>query len=184
MQLFHVSEESGIEVFEPRTGADGGEAVVWAVREDRLSNYLVPRDCPRVTYYAADRTTDADIARFLGSSRCVLAIESAWLSRVRQARLFCYRLPGETFACTDENAGYYQSRDAVTSIGVDVVDDCLDALTARGVEVRVLPSLWRLRDEVVDSTLGFSMIRMRNAQPRPVEPVGPSQRAGRGAPIG
>jgi hypothetical protein len=43
----------------------------------------------------------------------------------------------------------------------------LQALTARGVEVRILPSLWSLHDAVAKSTLQFSMIRMRNARPRP-----------------
>jgi Family of unknown function (DUF6886) len=32
--------------------------------------------------------------------------------------------------------------------------------------LRVMPSLWQLHDAVVASTLQFSIIRMRNAQPR------------------
>lgn len=32
---------------------------------------------------------------------------------------------------------------------------------------RALPSLWELHDAVAASTLVFSMIRMRNAEPRP-----------------
>jgi hypothetical protein len=35
----------------------------------------------------------------------------------------------------------------------------------RGVELRVLPTLWPLRDAVLESSLQFSMIRMRNATP-------------------
>ena len=45
-------------------------------------------------------------------------------------------------------------------------DAAIDKLFARGVELRVLSSLWPLRDAVVASSLGFSIIRMRNAQPR------------------
>ena len=53
--------------------------VVWAIDADRLRNYLVPRECPRVTYYAGRETTAADVERFLGSSPAVVAVESGWL---------------------------------------------------------------------------------------------------------
>jgi hypothetical protein len=36
----------------------------------------------------------------------------------------------------------------------------------RGVELRVQPSLWELRDAVIASTLAFSIIRWQNAAPR------------------
>jgi hypothetical protein len=40
------------------------------------------------------------------------------------------------------------------------------AILQRGVELRVLPDLWSLRDAVIASTLEFSIIRWRNASPR------------------
>jgi hypothetical protein len=46
------------------------------------------------------------------------------------------------------------------------IDDVLAALIERDVELRVMPSLRKLRDAVVASTLQFSIIRIRNAQPR------------------
>ena len=46
------------------------------------------------------------------------------------------------------------------------VNDCLAALAGRGVEIRVLPSLWNLHDAVVQSSVSYSIIRMRNASPR------------------
>jgi uncharacterized protein DUF6886 len=164
--LFHVSEEAGIARFEPRMSASAGEPVVWAIEESRLCNYLLPRDCPRVTYYAGPATAAADVERFLGASSAVVAIESGWLERVRSTRLYCYQMPSDTFACVDECAGYYVSRVAVTPSGVEIVDDSLAALLARGVDVRILSSLWPPRDAVVASSLRFSMIRMRNALPR------------------
>lgn len=53
-RLFHVSEDSGIEVFEPRPAAlfPNLGPVVWAVAESHLVNYLLPRECPRVTFCA------------------------------------------------------------------------------------------------------------------------------------
>jgi hypothetical protein len=164
--LFHVSEESGIARFEPRPSQFTDELVVWAVDADRLRNYLVPRDCPRVTYYAGPETTAGDVERFLGSSPAVIAVESAWLERLRSCRLYCYHLPPETFACLDECAGYFVSRRSVVPTQVQVIDDLLAALLGRGVELRFVPSLWPLGDAVVSSTLRFSLIRMRNALQR------------------
>jgi hypothetical protein len=174
--LFHVSEESGIERFEPRPSPHAGEPVVWAIDGDRLRNYLLPRDCPRVTYYAGRETTAADVERFLGSSPAVIAVESAWLERLRSCRLYCYHLPPETFACVDECAGYFVSREPVVPTRVRVVDDLLAELLGHGVELRFVPDLWSHRDAVVSSTLQFSLIRMRNALPRPSpnEPLRPT----------
>ena len=168
MQLFHVSEQKGIERFEPRPVEGSSEPRVWAVDDERLRNYLVPRECPRVTYYADGRTSRADVEEFLGTGNAVMAFEHAWLDRVRSIRLFCYQLPPETFELVDECAGYFVSRTAVVPLSVLVVDDCLAELARRRVDIRILPNLWHLHDAVTRSTLAFSMIRMRNAAPRPV----------------
>jgi Family of unknown function (DUF6886) len=164
--LFHVSEDGDIEQFVPRAATRAGSPVVWAVDEEHLRNYLLPRECPRVTYYAGRETTDADVERFLASSTAVIAVEREWVERLRSCRLYCYRMPPETFECIDECAGYFVSRVPVTPLGVEIVDDLMSELLRRGVEVRIVPNLWPLRDAVVASSLQFSMIRMRNAEPR------------------
>src|SRR5262245_2216426 len=96
--LYHVSEELNITRFEPRPAPDWPNPVVWAIREDRLRNYLLPRDCPRVTFFAEPNSSSDDIARFLGTSHAVVAFESAWLDRVRRTRLACYQFSEETFS--------------------------------------------------------------------------------------
>ena len=164
--LFHISEESGIERFEPRASKYVSGLVVWAIDADRLRNYLVPRECPRVTYYAGRETKPADIERFLGSSPAVVAVEGGWLERLRSCRLYCYHLPSETFECIDECAGYFVSRAPVVPACVEVFDDPIAELLKRGVELRFVPRLWPLRDAVVASSLQFSLIRMHNALPR------------------
>jgi hypothetical protein len=173
--LFHVSEEFGIDRFEPRASEYVSGFVVWAIDTDRLRNYLLPRDCPRVTYYAGRETVAADVGRFLGSSPAVVAIESDWFKHLRSCRLYCYHLPPETFECVDECAGYFVSRVPVAPVRVQVFDDPIAELLNRGVELRVVPNLWSLRDAVVASTLQFSVIRMRNAQPRLNERIAGSQ---------
>ncbi len=164
--LFHISEESGIERFEPRPSEYVSEPVVWAIDADHLRNYLLPRECPRVTYYVGRETTKADAERFLGTSSVVVAIESGWLERLRSCRLNCYHLPPESFECLDECAGYFVSRLPVVPAFVEVFDDLIAELLRREVELRFVPNLWFLHDAVAASTLQFSLIRMRNALPR------------------
>ena len=161
--LFHLSEEAGIERFDPRPSDYTSYPVVWAISADRMCNYLVPRDCPRVTYYAGPKTTTEDVDSFLGGSSAVVAVEAGWLERIRRGRLFCYHLPRETFECVDACAGYFVSRIPVIPEYVEVFDDLISELIKRDGELRFVPELWTLRDAVVASTLEFSIIRMRNA---------------------
>ena len=166
-RIWHVSETAGIPRFQPRADA-GGRERVWAIGDSRLHNYLLPRDCPRVTFYAAATTSAADRERFFSVSdaESVVAIERGWLDRVRNARLFLYEFGPDDFELTDAIAAYWTSERTATPVDCTVVDDPLAELTRRAVELRVLSSLWPLRDAVVASTLGFSIIRMRNALPR------------------
>jgi hypothetical protein len=161
--LFHVSDEPGIAEFVPRPSKYTEDRVVWAVHDDKVRNYFVPRDCPRVTFFADSHTLAQDSERFLGTSTAVVAIEASWWSRIRSFTLYCYQLPPDTFECIDECAGYFVSRQSVRPARVDVIDDPIAALLKRGVELRILPTLGPLRDAIVASTLQFSIIRMRNA---------------------
>ena len=168
--LFHLSELADVERFDPRPADPRVWAlrdVVWAIDEAHLHNYLLPRDCPRVTFYALPASSPEDVARLLGQStaRYVVAIESRWFPEVRRQRLYQYRLPAATFTPLDPGAGYYVSRVPVVPLSVALLDDLLGELLARDVELRVMPSLWKLRDAVVASTLQYSCIRMRNALP-------------------
>ena len=67
----------------------------------------------------------------------------------------------------DEVAGYYVSRKSVIPIAETKIDNILAALLEHDVELRIMPSLWNLREAVISSTLGYSVIRMNNAQPPP-----------------
>jgi len=166
-RIFHVSETPGITCFEPRPDAQGRECV-WAIGDTRLHNYLLPRDCPRVTYCATDTTNDADRSAFFSASgaQSVVAIEHRWFQALRDTQLHIYEFDPVNFVAEDSIAAYYVSLQAVTPIAQRVVADPAAELFERRVELRVLPSLWELRDAVVQSSLGFSIIRMRNARPR------------------
>jgi len=169
-RLFHVSEDAGIARFEPRPSPSTDAGVigtaVWALSEPFLPNYLLPRDCPRICFRAKDTTAQADRDRFLGAASHVVAFEASWLDRVRSVRLAVYEMPPATFADALLEAGYWISRESVVPVGMTLVDDCLAALIAAGVEVRMLQDFWPLCDAVAGSSLRFSIIRKRNAQPR------------------
>ncbi|HEU5099260.1 MAG TPA: hypothetical protein VFU22_09585 [Roseiflexaceae bacterium] len=172
-RLFHLSDDPGITRFEPRlppsTSSSGiADPVVWAVGERLRHNYLLPRDCPRVTFYPSRDSDPADRARLMAGSNAghVVAIETGWMPALRQGRLYQYELPPDSFLPVDVGAGYYVSREPVVPLGMVTIDDLLGELLACDVELRVMPSLWKLCDAVVASSLQFSCIRMRNARPR------------------
>jgi hypothetical protein len=179
--LYHFSEDPAIEAFHPRpapwrgphsaplTPDEARDRLVWAIDEEHAPLYWFPRDCPRVAYWPLPTSTPGDVARFLGhtNARWVIAIEGAWLERVRQARLYAYRLPGDTFQPQGSHGGpgYYLSRESVTPLSVEPVGDLLARHVAANIELRITPSLWPLRHALIPATLHFSMVRMRNAQP-------------------
>jgi len=169
-RLFHVSEEAGIARFDPRPppSTDAGVTgdCVWAVDEDHLVNYLLPRDCPRVTYGRGPQTTTADAERFLTDARRVVAFEAAWLERVMSCPLRIYEFPTASFNLALADAGYWISRDAVIPLKERVRTNLVEALIEAGAEVRILQDFWPLSDAVAASSLEFSIIRKRNARPR------------------
>ena len=87
--LWHVSEESTIERFEPRDGR------VWAIDTRHLPLYWFPRDCPRATFWAVEETTDDDVDRFLGGDRTrrVHVIAEAEIDLIRSPLHFVLSLP-------------------------------------------------------------------------------------------
>ncbi|HYT17109.1 MAG TPA: hypothetical protein VEO18_02540 [Thermoplasmata archaeon] len=171
MKLFHFSEEPTIQRFEPHVPQTQPEAspLVWAIDEMHASNYFFPRDCPRVCFWSGPQTTQADRERFFGPSTAstVIAVEFAWLERIRGARIYVYQMPPETFVPQDANAGYFVSDVAVVPSKVEPLGDPLQRLASAGVELRLMRSLRPLKEALIHSTVPFSMIRLRNAAPDP-----------------
>jgi hypothetical protein len=173
LALFHVSEEPGIEIFRPRPipvpQHGDPDLAVWAVDGTHLANYLLPRDCPRVTFSAGPNTTEQDISGYFDNTaaRRMIVVEQAWLQRIVNTPLHVYEIPPETFSLRDANAGYYISSETVRPRGVRAIALPTEEIMERGHELRFVPNLWSIRDGVISSTLNYSIIRMRNAQPRP-----------------
>jgi len=160
-ELCHVSEEGPFRRMVPRPAADGGAPAVWAVDQEHLAHYLLPRDCPRVCWATAG-VSDPVLA---SPAPRVVAVESGWLPRIAAAVLHVHHLDPAGFTLRDGTAGYWTSPWDVDVRGVETVRDSLTALADRGVELRVTPELWSYRDAVVRGAAEFSAIRMRNARP-------------------
>lgn len=171
-KLFHISEEPDISTFAPRPSPSRYDSikgdVVFAITEKLLHNYLLPRDCPRVTYYANQLTLAADKENFLKKPyEFVISVEEMWKPIIRQTTLYCYEFDATGFSLLDECAGYYISYHAQKPVSVTCIQNPLEALSSRhNIEIRFLQNLWNLAEAVVQSTLSFSLIRMRNAAPR------------------
>lgn len=165
MKLFHFSEEPNIPFFEPRKIYEETEAKVWAIDEYHAPHYYFPRECPRICVWTDEATTERDIEGFFGmsASRRMIAIETRWYERLRTGYIYRYSFEAATFRVENMDAGYYVSNQKVIPRSVERVDDLIIALLKEGIEVRVTPSLYPMRDKVLDSTIAFSMIRMRNA---------------------
>lgn len=170
MRLFHVSEEAAIARFDPRPPPSPDAGVigdcVFAVDEDHLVNFLLPRDCPRITFRAGPQTNPADAERFLAGAQKVVAFEAAWLERVRACTLRIYEMPADGFSLVLPEAGYWISRESVVPRKEQVRTDLIEALVEAGAEVRILQDFWPLCDAVAASSLKFSIIRKPNALPR------------------
>ncbi|MFY0252533.1 DUF6886 family protein [Chitinophaga sp. 30R24] len=169
-KLYHISEDPKIKIFEPRPASYYPEHIlrkaVFAISGQLLHNYLLPRDCPRVTFYAGPGTAETDKARFLGNSTAayIVAVESAWLRDIQQAIIYCYELPADTFSLFDKCAGYYVSQLSVVPISVRPIYNVMEEMLKRNVELRFMPSITGLANAVKQSTLNFSLIRMQHVK--------------------
>jgi len=171
IKLYHISDKPRIKRFDPRPApsksAKQKGLMVWAIDYNHLHNYLLPRDCPRVTFYAKDNSDPKDVERLMigTSAKHVIAIEARWLSKIQKQCLYQYEFESFGFTLVDEVAGYWISRKPVIPIAETKIDNILSALLEHDVELRIMPSLWKLRKAVINSTLAYSIIRMNKAQP-------------------
>jgi hypothetical protein len=175
MTLYHFSEEPGIDRVQPRAARSstlGHEPLVWAVDEWFAPMYYVPRHCPRACFWPGRRTTPEDRERWLGGlePRFVLAVESAWLDRIRRARIYRYAMPEDSFESMGHEIGHWVSRSAVSPLGVEPMGDLMQAIADAGVELRITPRLGAMWGRVSrQSTLEYSGSGLRFAAGYPQE---------------
>lgn len=166
MKLFHISEEPDIKIFHPRLSQQFYESikgdVVFAISDNLLHNYLLPRNCPRVTYYKAVHTSEEDLNTFFGESTkgYIINVEEVWKERIQKATLYKYEFEPDIFTLLDETAGYYVSSESEAAVNVTEITNVIAEIGKRNAELRFLSELKSIASEVVNSSLKFSIIRM------------------------
>lgn len=170
MRLFHVSEEPDIQVFYPRlptrTDLNQNVGLVWAIDEKRLPNFLTPRECPRVTYYTCEQTSDSDKIKFFSSKNIshAIVIENSWFHIMKNTTLYLYEFNPNDFVLQDAVAGYYVATKTQYPIRKYVLTDLFEELFKRNVEVRITDNLSEIAEQVKSSTLKWSLCKMQNCR--------------------
>lgn len=172
-QVLHFSEDPTITRFVPHVAATAQQpdAYVWDVDYNRAPDYWFPRQCPRAMAWVLPATSRPDRDRVIGAGcgERVHAIEYGWLEAMQKTRLFAYRLPADRFR--PFGAPEPHARVAVEPVEPlgppEPVGDLLRCHAEAGIQLRVLDNLWPFWDVLINSTVGFSGIRLRNARPRP-----------------
>jgi hypothetical protein len=174
-QVLHFSEDPTLERFVPHVAPTSETTMpyVWAVDWRNAPSYWFPRQCPRAMAWVRDGTTDADRDRIIGagSGDRVHAIEYAWWDAMRTTTVYAYRFAAGPFhevASSGAEPHALVATEPVTPLGPpEPVGNLIDCHAEAGIQLRLLPNLWSFWDEVIESTVGYSGIRLRNARPRP-----------------
>ncbi|TCC03851.1 DUF6886 family protein [Kribbella soli] len=166
-EVLHFSEDPTIEIFRPHVAktAQQATAYVWAVGHDRAPDYWFPRQCPRAMAWVGPNTTPEDRDRIIGagSGSRVHAVEYGWLDAMRSVELYAYRLPADAFV---EHDAAVIATTEVRPLGTpERVGDLFALHEEAGIQLRVLQRLHDFWAAATTSTLEWSGIRLRNAQP-------------------
>ncbi|MEL6275679.1 MAG: DUF6886 family protein, partial [Bacteroidota bacterium] len=176
-QLYHISEDGNIQEFLPRPSKSqwGFHSYVWAITDQRLHNYLLPRDCPRICLVKNEESLQYDWA--FGPQdmeyTAKIFVPINWRERVESASLYRYSFTSEHFRCVDEIAGYYVSKEREVPAEVVPISSCPSALQQRGISIVYLSvdELRALEELVTKYLTQYSIIRWRNLEPV-LEPAG------------
>ena len=167
--LFHFSEDADIQEFRPRRsrplpGYPEGRDVVWGIDEYHAPVYFFPRDCPRIVLWALERSTRADIDRWMGvpEPRMAAFIEERWLPTLDSCRLYRYSFDPNGFEDVGDH-GVHVCTSTLRPISVERVGPLLEQLDNAGVRLKSLESLQFLAGSI-GSTLHFSGVRLPNAE--------------------
>lgn len=165
MELYHFSEIPYIERLEPRTPAHhpGTPPYIWAIDAWHSPLYMFPTQCPRMGFWRLPTTTESDAARWLWDSnvKMILACQADWLARLRSTKLYRYTLPVEGFEDLHDHGAWRTGR-SIEPTSCEPVGDLMDAITGAGAELRIVPSLIAPAQQLMDTTLHWSLVRFSN----------------------
>ena len=165
--VYHYSEDGTIRRFAPHVPQSnpGHPASVWAIDEEHSPLYWFPRFCPRISVWARDDDEQVRFTTLFASEASrIVAAETDWMLRVRDAKLYRYAFDADQFRPSPEADGQFITDHVVHPQKVALIDDLLALHAAAGVEVRFTPRLGALMDRILESGLPFSFVRIRDAK--------------------
>ena len=167
--MYHFSEDPTITRFVPHVPLTNPThpPAVWAIDEERSPLYWFPRDCPRVTAWPRNDVEATAFHVAFATDACrVHAIEEGWLERMATVTVYRYELDAADFAQWNDASGQWICDHDVEPFSVAPVGDLLALHRDAGIELRVVDSLWPLRDLAHRGPWDFSTVRMGNARLR------------------
>jgi hypothetical protein len=168
--VFHFSEDPSISSFVPHVPSSNptkGPAV-WAIDKAHAPLYWFPRNCPRVACWARNSAEQETFSeKFHTSASRVHAVESGWLYQFRNTSIYRYAFDASDFQPWPDAEGQWISQQTVKPVDLTKIDDLLMEHANAKIDLRIAPSLWDLHDCVFSEDWGFSIVRMKNAIPRP-----------------
>lgn len=165
--VYHYSEDGTIRRFAPHVPQSnpGHPASVWAIDAEHSPLYWFPRYCPRISVWARDAREQATLTDLFESEATrIVAAETDWMERVRDAKLYCYGFDANEFQPWGEADGQYITDRVVYPERVELLGDLLALHAKANVELRFTPKLGRLMDGILESGLPFSFVRIRDAK--------------------
>ena len=165
--VYHYSEDGTIRRFAPHVPQTnpGHPASVWAIDAEHSPLYWFPRWCPRISVWARDeREQSLFTDLFESEASRIVAAETDWIERVRDGKLYRYVFDASAFRPWQEADGQYITEQVVHPDRVELLDDLLALHAAAAVELRFTPRLGALMDRILESSLPFSFVRIRDAK--------------------
>ena len=169
MRLLHISDREGITKFAPRPARTDvwpqlSGAYVWAVSDEMVHNFYLPRECPRVCWTVGHRTSAGEREAFTaaGQQRAIVAVDARWRPAIEQCVLYEYELASESFWPIDYDAGYYVSDREQRPVAVRTLTNLPEEPARARVRLEYHGDLEPIRRHIARSGYRFSNIRMAN----------------------
>lgn len=167
-KLFHLSENGNINKFIPRESKSiwDYKKYVWSIGEDKIQNYLFPRECPRIC--VSDKET-IKLKKWISDSKIThfkthVFVLSNWKERIENCKLYKYQFSNSNFTEIDKIAAYYVSQEIEIPISKEHIIDCIKALKASNTNLKFISKkqMIALKEDVIQNTKEFSIIKWDN----------------------
>ena len=167
-RLFHLSEERNIPTFNPRISKKqwNYKKYVWAIAEEKLHNYFLPRACPRICVGLEESTI---LSNWLNKTtikhkKALIFVPDEWQEKIQECTLFKYEFNDRNFKLIDQIAGYYVSDKIEIPISKVEIKNCIQELHNLNIELIIMDKekMKKIKEFVVNNLKEFSIIKWSN----------------------